>query len=86
MKHDMNFEDLELMDSAEIKKELKKCDTFRNILKDKGIGWRNFSNYGQIFIDVSWGFDATIYMPKWKGQYDFGICSIKDDKITAKAN
>jgi len=82
MKHGMNFEDLELMDGIGIKKELKKCAPFRAILKDHGIGWRDFSNYGQIYIETSYR-EASILMGKWNGIYDYNVCSIKGDKITA---
>ena len=86
MKHDMNFEDLELMDSAEIKKELKKCAPFRAILENKGIGWRDFSNYGQIYIETSLGFEVSILMGKWNGVYDYNVCSIKGDEIKKEEN
>jgi len=85
--HGINLKDEndEWLGCDELKKALKKCAPFRAILKDHGIGWRDFSNYGQAYIELSFG-EVSILMGKWNGVYDYNVCSIKGDKIKKEEN
>ena len=55
--------------------QLQKNETFRAILKTKKIGWREFKQY-HFFGIKNIDSKTSICMGKYKGQYDYYICSM----------